>query len=762
MEADTVNVKLAELLRNPDDLDKISALKSEFTRKKAAVDSQLRIGLQEQLAVTQAGMSSITEGQRTVDLIKAEMQKIDKLCAEAQNMIRDFPHINTVAQTHRNFSQVEAMRNDIEEFDERLANVEQLLKEDLADMENQPNLLAIHFELTKLRDIRDTTLDQVSNSGEAGEELVNNLQLSTGSTLADYFNRLNDAVEWFDENLWKVQTNLLEFVQAGNDSMVTRLALVVHEEEKNDKKAKALQDAQSEFKELASRFKSISTGKKEIRGYKDKFLKAIELRAATMFDECIAQFDENPDRLDKTFRWYFTDLLVVKDGMQKLMPKRWKIFQAYVQIYHKQMHDWLIARVSDPDLKPPQLLAIVAWSDKYYKNTGKLAIPEDWMRPQVIDDRGSEMIREYRLLIINAVDEWMDRMAKTDSQAFLSRDESALDTDENGCFRTKTLADMWRMLREQLEVAKSSDRTDIVEGVVDSMFRALQSRQRMWESLIDAELNKYKEPPANPTEGYQGVQGFQDWLVSIANDQIACIDDGDESEGNLAYLTRFSRDITPFVSQEYTTNALRQIDLLKDGYVDLSTHCLTVFAKLVLAVDFKPLLPEFFTQTWYQKTGMVQAITTFDDYLNDYAPVLHPSLGDILAEELSDQLLISYLGCVRNKGVKFRRNDRFMDKVKDDLVTVFKFFDKFETVDSIKEKWRVVERMFDLVVADKAEVPEVYEQLKGAYWDVGMGWVEAVLRTRDDWDRALLAGVKGKAAVMEVVRGPETIMGKVK
>ena len=104
---------LAQLLRHPEDLDKIPALKAEFSRKKAAVDGQLRHGLREQLELTQAGMNSITEGQRTVNLIKEEMMKIDKLCAEAQNMIRDFPHINLVAQTHRNFEAVEKMKAEL-------------------------------------------------------------------------------------------------------------------------------------------------------------------------------------------------------------------------------------------------------------------------------------------------------------------------------------------------------------------------------------------------------------------------------------------------------------------------------------------------------------------------------------------------------------------------------------------------------------------------------------------------------------------------
>ena len=44
------------------------------------------------------------------------------------------------------------------------------------------------------------------------------------------------------------------------------------------------------------------------------------------------------------------------------------------------------------------------------------------------------------------------------------------------------------MLREQLIVASSAELTDVVEGVVDAMFRALKTRQEMWFGLINGEL----------------------------------------------------------------------------------------------------------------------------------------------------------------------------------------------------------------------------------------------------------------------------------
>jgi hypothetical protein len=759
-DVESATVKLAELLRHPEDLDKIPALKAEFTRKKAAVDSQLRHGLKEQLEVTQAGMTSITEGQWAVTQIKEEMMKIDKLCAEAQNMIQDFPHINIVAQTHRNFEQVEKMKKDIDSFAERLENLEYLLGQDDEDPANQPNLLEIHYGLSQLREIRDQAMDQVKSTGDGSTELIDNLTLDTGATVQDHFARLDDVIDWFDKHIGEACLNLIELVQAGNDGMVVRLALVIEEEEKQDRKVKALQDAQREYKELASRFKSIGAGPKELRGYKEKFLTAIEYVCKANLEEVKEKFEEDPDKLNKSFKWYFNNLNTVKLGMQVLMPKKWKIFQTYCNIYHKQMHDWLLAQIDDEGLRPPQILAIINWADKYYANMQKLGIAEDTLSPHLIDNRAPELVRDYRGVIVKAVEEWMDRISTNDRRDFLNRDDSALDNDENNRFRTKTMGDMWQMLSSNLSVASASQRSDVVEGVIESMFRALSSRQRMWQSLIEGEKTKF----SSPTAADDNLQAVQDWLIAIANDQINCIHD-DEDEGKPSYVTSFRQQIVELdiVSPEYTGVLEKEIDTLTDGYVNLSYICLSTFVSLIFVVDFKPIIPEFFTPAWYSQKRISAITSTFNDYLNDYSNVLSPQLFDILVTELSDELLAAYLSSVRNKGAKFRRSDPFTEKIKDDVLTVFQFFDTFAAGAEVREKWRVMQFFLALLDSDKTQVQFAYENFKTSYWDVQIGWIEAVLRSRDDFERSMLNAVKSKAAEVSTTIGQaETIMARVK
>jgi hypothetical protein len=392
----------------------------------------------------------------------------------------------------------------------------------------------------------------------------------------------------------------------------------------------------------------------------------------------------------------------------------------------------------------------------------KLGFKQDQLSPQVIDGRETELVREFRQLIIRFLDEWIDRIFKTEKKDFAERnvEGSNLDQDEYGYFRTKNLVDMWRMLREQIDAAGNSQRMDVTEGVIDAMFLRLKSRQRTWQKMLDDEAAKY----VGNTPELEGFQALQDWLVATANDQIACIDDNEE-EGRFAYLSSFRQKFEPLVSPAYMERADSEVLALRDGYVDLSTYCIAKFVQLIFIIDFRTVMPDFFTPKWYANTAMKQMVVTFEEYIGDYKLVLHHSLLDIFIEELADGLLIRYLSCVRNKSAKFKRQDPFQDKLFNDVSTAFEFFNNYPSPDvseTIKQKWRVTEPFSQLLMADKAAVPEVFAAFKTDYWDLQLSWVEAVLRARDDFDRSMLNAVKARAAQIDVVRGLETIMSKVR
>lgn len=745
--------QLEDILRQPEDLDKINGLKADYSRKKAAVDSHLREGLRDQLETVQRSINTLTEGQRQVGKTKDELQGIDRLCAESQSSVEDFSQIDKLAKVQRHFEATLTMKKGLEGFSAELAEIETLLTEDDDDLENQPNLLRAHLHISRLRDFRDEAMDQIQKAQDGSNE----------ETLIDYFQGLDSVIEWFDEHLGTACVNLIPLVQADNPSMVVRLAVVVATEEKNDETVRALQEAQKDHKDLANRFKSMNVGPKTVRGYKEKFIQAIEFYAQSQFENTKEEFMGDPDILEKSFRWYFNDLFTVRQGMQQLMPKKWRIYQTYTKIYHNMMHDFLVGLIDDPELPADNLLAIIHWSEKYYKKMKKLGWAQSDLQPNILDDREPELIRQWQNVIINAVGEWMDRIVSTDKKGLIERLPDALDTNMEGYFRTRTLPDMWRMLHEQIMAAGSSSRSDLVEGIIDAMFQVLKGRQAAWQTLIDEECAKFKAPGGDLLDG---LQLLQDWLVAVANDQIACIDDNDET-GQMGYLTRFKNDFEPLVDPKYmASRGIPELDALRDGYVDLSTHCLSLFVDVIFSVDLRGTIPELFTQKWYGDFAMKRITSTFEDYMADYSPVLHPSLTDILVEELSDELLVRYLGSVRNRSVKFRRHvDPYTDKFKDDVLTVFAFFQKYPDsfAATIKQKWRLVDWLVRLLEAEKGPtLVSMYETFKTEYWDLQLTWVEAVLRTRDDFERSMVSAIKAKAAELSVEMGIETLMSRVR
>lgn len=250
----------------------------------------------------------------------------------------------------------------------------------------------------------------------------------------------------------------------------------------------------------------------------------------------------------------------------------------------------------------------------------------------------------------------------------------------------------------------------------------------------------------------------------MVNDQIVCIDDNEE-EGWLVYFLDFRKKFFFFVMFQYMDCVEVEVIILWDGYVDLFMWCMVKFVSLVFFVDFRIVMFDFFMLKWYIIIYMVCMIVMFEEYVLDYRMVLYYLFVDIFIEIFVDEFFVWYFGLVRNKGVKFRRVDNFQDKIFDDLFIVFEFFNFFfnlEVGNVIKEMWRVMEVFLGLLIVEKEQILDMFVGFKMLYWDLQISWVEVVLRSRDDFERSMLNVVKVRVVQMDVVRGLEMIMSKVK
>lgn len=78
----TASAAVGEILRQPDDLHKLSAYRSKLLKEKATLDSKLAAGVKAQLDATRDALLKLQTSRAAMGLIREEMMAVEKLKGE--------------------------------------------------------------------------------------------------------------------------------------------------------------------------------------------------------------------------------------------------------------------------------------------------------------------------------------------------------------------------------------------------------------------------------------------------------------------------------------------------------------------------------------------------------------------------------------------------------------------------------------------------------------------------------------------------------
>ena len=107
---------------------------------------------------------------------------------------------------HRNFEQTEEMVNNLQQMMSQMDSLHEMLEEDRANILGPaPNLLRIHYQLTRLEAFRNQTMHQAKKA-----------RSDSRATLARWFERLDKFVDDFEEYFAGLSRNILPIVRAGH------------------------------------------------------------------------------------------------------------------------------------------------------------------------------------------------------------------------------------------------------------------------------------------------------------------------------------------------------------------------------------------------------------------------------------------------------------------------------------------------------------------------------------------------------------------
>ncbi|KAI9492343.1 exocyst complex component Sec6-domain-containing protein [Zychaea mexicana] len=567
--------KLAELLKHPDDLNtKVGPLARKLAKEKASIDAQLSTGVQTQLDNVQGGLETLSSSRENSDKIKGNMQLIDRLCYDAQSMIKEFPRIKKVSRIHQNFVATQQKVQSLQELYQRLSDLEQMfapMQEDIF-MYDSP-LLHVHYHLFKLEEFRDQTMHQARDSPH--DVII---------TLKTYFRRLDVLSDDFTQYLWELSRNLLILVDRDCGTTIVKLAKIIELEEKADEKALAARQAQTSHQDLQGQkgWRLAEGNPRTIKSYRVEFFEQLHQSLLERFEEQLAPFKEAEDwmgALDAT-DFIFNDLELVFDEIVPKFPKKYKIFPYFVLEYHRHTYDFLNHMVNQ-NLDAGTILRLLRFVRDYYSTMStRLGVTEELLEPQLLDGQEQSLVDEYLSLVRSRLVEWTSNLMSAESRDFVQRNQPP-DMTSDGQYGMTGAVDMFQIINQQIDVAADANQGKLLYLVVNECHKVMKDSQSFWKRLLASETRKQLEEPE------QAPEGFVEYVMAMSNDQIKCADFAEE------ILNR----IIPLVEGKYKAQVQDKLTTAVDGYMQIAASGREALLEVTFN-DVKPVFHELFTPRW--------------------------------------------------------------------------------------------------------------------------------------------------------------------
>jgi len=617
----------------------------------------------------------------------------------------------------------------------RLSHISSLLALDQANpLGPSDNLLPIHYHLSELETFRNETLAQAKKLGPRDGSAQNK------KTLEQYFARLGETLEQFEDHYFGLAKKLVPLARAGQAGVAIKLAKIAEVEGARDQKAIAIRMVKrSGNVDVAARFRSLQADARTIKHFRAKVMDAIR-------EGCKASIHANFDKrgqngtvfLDE-IDWIYEDLVLVENEFVARFPPDWNIQQVYIKAYHKALYDFLGGWASG-GVDAGSLLRLAQFTKEYKTTmTKELEIDPALLDPTLLDGKEQDLIEDYFKLIVRKMDEWTANLQKTEVLEFTVREERP-EIDADGYYGMQGAVILFQMLNQQVDLALDSNQGSILARVVDEANRVMRGIQAEWIKLVEIEFKKHVDKPL------EVAPGLVDYVMALANDQIKSAD----------FTEALNLRLEPLVSKKYKEPISDKLNDAMDGYLDVAKKCVQVLIDAVLN-DLKPAIKKLLQPDWYTEDPMAQIIETLKDYMvDDYQVRLNPSLFDLLIEDMIDSFLITYLVAVR-KCAKLKI-PHAVDRMREDINKAFEFFSLYKPKEELENYFDVLETVLTLVSASKMMVFLDYWPFRRRYGP-NVAFIESIMKARDDLDRSavndIMESVKRKVA-SEVVDEPET------
>lgn len=735
---------LAEYLKSPDDLAKIPSLRRKLAREQAMLSAKLKMGAKDQLEATREGLLQMQSTRRDIASVQEVFAQIESMfqdTAEDGSQAREtkggksFRVICELSQLRRALVQTSDILKKIYEMGSEVQTLTQLLASYQANLYGPaPDLLALHFQISKWETFRNETLHLAGSSAP-----------DTRRQLIQMLAPLEDLLDAFESYMLDLMAHVPDLVRHGQAGVVVRMVKIMERENREDERTAAIRLAKHAKIEGAARFRAIATYGHTIKLYWHKFQHTVRAAALQRLQELWAQLPEpSPSALYEQIDWLYKDLDFVRHAIVPLFPPACHVYKIYVQAHHRALGDLFQMHVPLETAEAASLLELYHVANEHESRMlqAEREVDSAWLEPSLLGGREKNIIDDYATLLTRKMDDWTATLMYDEITAFVNRERPPEETAE-GMYQMSSCVILFRMLHQQMDLAAQTGNPDLLVRVIDHACVVMHNTQAQWMQTVQQEFKK--QTTAKRPEEVNG--GLVEYMMALANDQLAS---ADQSE---ALLHR----IEPMVAQEHRAHVREVLDNTLNGFLDISKHCVQLLVEIVL-FDLRPAFKDLFTfPAWYIEGTTTMITETVRDYASDYAARLEPNLYDVLSDDLVTRLLTAYLTTLRRSARL--RMPKAAERFKMDVSELGNLISHLRPADEAQQRVEVLHMIHAILHAAPSMIFLPYWTFAKTHGP-NLAFFEALLRARDDVEKAdataLLESAKRKVQQEQLPDVPES------
>lgn len=670
----------------------INEKEMEVLERAESLDARLKTCIQEELEGFSIGLQLIEKSKENASEIDKLSIEIADICQACDDLFQNYALVKEITTIKRNLKEVIETVKYLKCLKDKVKDVEEFLK-------NEQNLLKVHsivrtYEMLRL----------------AIERQIRRFNLTYAADMDPYFQQINQLRQMLTQCIDDVFETMTECANKTPEILV-KIA-VITERDRRDKEL-IRQQAKAENSQIQQY---------EYDGV--DYVKNIQRLVTQAAEESIRKkFQLGPDpcvdtaNTMKNLQDYLDEVTVVAFDASPCFPPEYHIRDVYLNASTNKLNELFDGWKSEKNLENitnPTIISVLKWvNDDFIPTMDRIGVSHDQVPDFLVTLRPIQAC--YRERVRGKMFEWVTNIVKEDCKQ--------TPVTINNLLYTTAPVDLFSIVKEQIEIAKTSKSSEFIFEVVNALVTPLEQ----YSHLVVAQLKdslQYNQLSEEEQENAEDKSVPLGYVISIINNCNSCI------EKMEATVDMVSDMVGPEIAQKFDfSTVIGSFDHLIDE------ACM--YLKLTVLNDCKETVSQLFDDDYYGMEDYVEMIAgCIQDYAStDFQPNLLKLYVEDIVKGIVTELVNMYITQLVTKKHKFYNNDerKTGDKIAHDADTIRSFLENYMDPTKLSQLLNVFRGFSQLLKEEPESVRSGYGIILQDYKDCPIETIKFLIGERDDF-----------------------------